>query len=156
MMFDFLVSKLIPADKEPPFQMTNNESSASVRQNTSLYVFGVLLSQGKWFVAFIRGKQRVMVTSEGGPCPWWALSIRLIAAAWCLTAFILVNGYCSTLITYVISHNNPPLIESVHDLVRDPTINLVVEKGKAFELMFTVLIQHQPGLIDLLKRNVSM
>lgn len=76
---------------------------------------------------------------SGGPCLWWPHSIRLVAAAWCLAAFILVNGYCSTLITYVISHYNPPLIESVHDLARDSTINLIVDKGKAFEFWFSVL-----------------
>ena len=61
-----------------------------------------------------------------------------MAAVWCLAAFVLVNGYCSTLITYVISHYNPPLIESVHDLARDPTINMVIEKGRVYELWFTV------------------
>ncbi|XP_046448145.1 glutamate receptor ionotropic, delta-1-like isoform X1 [Daphnia pulex] len=72
-----------------------------------LYTFGTLLSQG-------------------GPCTSKRLSIRLVAAAWCLAAFIFVQAYNSTLFTYVVTPVHQPLINSIYDIFENSDINLLV------------------------------
>nr|CAH0101150.1 unnamed protein product [Daphnia galeata] len=83
-----------------------------------LYVFGLLLSQG-------------------GPIISKRLPIRLVAGIWCLAAFVLSQAYNSTLITYVIAPNNPPLINSVLDIVNNPNIHLVVEKNMGLDVVIS-------------------
>ena len=67
------------------------------------------------------------------------LAIRLVAGAWCLVAIFLGLAYNSTLITYVIKPNNAPLINSVHDVVDNPEVHVLVEKNLGTDVLFSVI-----------------
>ena len=76
----------------------------------------------------------------GGTCKSNILAIRLAAGAWCLVALVLGLAYSSTLITYVISPNNPPLVNSIKDVARNPKIRVLVEKGWGVDIFLSVYI----------------
>ena len=78
------------------------------------------------------------LSNSGGPIVSKRLPIRLVAGIWCLAAFVLSQAYNSTLITYVIAPNNPPLINSVLDIVNNPNIHLVVEKNMGLDVVISV------------------
>ena len=62
-----------------------------------------------------------------------------MVGAWCLVAFVLVNSYSSTLISFVSAFNNQPYIKSIYDIPEKPGAHLVVEQGKTGEALFLVL-----------------
>lgn len=61
-----------------------------------------------------------------------------MAGAWSLAAFVLSQAYTSTLITFVISPNQRPLINSINDLVANPHIRLLVERNAGFDVILSV------------------
>lgn len=63
----------------------------------------------------------------------------MLAAIWCLAAFVLSQAYNSTLITYVIAPNENPLINSVLDIVNNPNIHLLVEKNMGMDVVISVI-----------------
>ncbi|KAI9559660.1 hypothetical protein GHT06_013665 [Daphnia sinensis] len=63
--------------------------------------------------------------SQSGPCTSRRLSFRLVAGVWTLAAFIFVQGYNSTLFTYVVAPVNLPLINSVYDIAESSDIILL-------------------------------
>nr|CAH0100778.1 unnamed protein product [Daphnia galeata] len=66
--------------------------------------------------------------SQGGSCASELLSFRFVAGVWCLAAFIFVQAYTSTLITYIVTPNNPPLINSINDVFENRDIQLLIFK----------------------------
>jgi Ligand-gated ion channel len=75
----------------------------------------------------------------GGVCYPKKSTIRLVAGAWCLVAFVLVNSYSSTLISFVSASNTKPFIKSINDIPEKPGAHLVIERGKSAEVIFSVL-----------------
>lgn len=61
-----------------------------------------------------------------------------MAGVWCLAAFVLVQAYTSTLITYIIAPSTQPLIESIHDIANNPDIKILFEKDRGFDRLFFV------------------
>ena len=61
-------------------------------------------------------------------CPGRWLSIRVLAGAWCLSCFVLITAYSSVLISYIISPNLKPVIDSVYDIPNVPGLQVVIEK----------------------------
>lgn len=86
---------------------------------------------------------------SGGPCTWKSQAVVLLAGTWCLAAFVLVNSYSSTLITYVIAHENRPLISSIHDIGNSPHINVIVKKGHILDDYFTVSTLEQFRILSM-------
>lgn len=84
-------------------------------------------------------KFMILLFDIGAYCTSPKLITRLVAGLFCLAACVLVYGYSSLLITYVIAPNNPPLIRSVHDLLRNENIKLVVDKAKGVDLIISVI-----------------
>ncbi|XP_046650818.1 glutamate receptor ionotropic, delta-2-like [Daphnia pulicaria] len=74
------------------------------------YLFGTIVSQGLRF-------------------PSSYVSQRLLAAAWCLIAFVFVNVYCSTLTSYMSVTYQRPTINSVRDLAFTPSYKATVIAG---------------------------
>lgn len=74
----------------------------------------------------------------GGPCPSKRILFRLFAGSWCLAAAVLTYSYSSILITYVLAPVQPPLLNSVYDLVKDNEARLVVEKGRGYDALISV------------------
>lgn len=64
----------------------------------------------------------------GDSCASELLSFRFVAGVWCLAAFIFVQAYTSTLITYVVMPINPPLINSINDVFENRDIQLLIYK----------------------------
>ena len=63
------------------------------------------------------------------------LPIRLIACAWSLAAFVFVQAYNSTLITYVLAPNNSPLVKSFHELAERSDLVLWMRRAGTLENM---------------------
>ena len=74
----------------------------------------------------------------GSVCYPQKLAIRLVAGFWCLSAFVLVNSYSSTLVSFVTSPNNKPIIKSIYELPKKPHVHIVVEEDKALDIIFSV------------------
>ena len=69
--------------------------------------------------------------------------IRLIAGCWCLLCLVMVNVYNGTLTSYLTRPKNAePLINKIEDLLIDPQIHLVVDKGKGTDALFSVIRIH--------------
>ncbi|KAI9553542.1 hypothetical protein GHT06_021460 [Daphnia sinensis] len=100
-----------------------------------LYAIGVLLSQG-------------------GPCSSRKLAVRVLAAAWCLAAAVLVNSYSSVLITYILAPNNPPLITSAYDLAQKDDVYLIVDKGRGIDILITTSTE-KTGVLKELRQRVN-
>lgn len=66
------------------------------------------------------------------------LPIRIVGAAWCLVTAILVMSYSSLLITYILTPNDKPLINSVYDIAKNDRFQLLVEKFRGFDLVISV------------------
>ena len=77
------------------------------------------------------------------------LPIRLIAGAWSLAAFVFVQAYTSTLITYIVAPTNYPLISSFNELADRPDIHLILKKYGTVEQILTVRCYIFPSLIHL-------
>lgn len=62
----------------------------------------------------------------------------MILGAWCLSAFVLIAGYNSVLISYVTSPNAEPLIRSINDLTNTSSVKIVVDRGLGVDLGLSV------------------
>ena len=77
--------------------------------------------------------------SAGGYISSKTTFIRLVIGAWCLLTLVLVNVYNGVLISYVTStHQTPPLIKSINDVVSNSYIRLTVTKGQGPDNVFSV------------------
>ncbi|KAI9563542.1 hypothetical protein GHT06_011005 [Daphnia sinensis] len=81
-----------------------------------LYVLGILMSQGN-------------------ACTSNRFVVRVVAGVWTLAAFVFVQAYTSTLFTYVMAPNNPPLINSVYDVIESSDINLLYRTGSTLNVL---------------------
>ncbi|EFX77451.1 hypothetical protein DAPPUDRAFT_247527 [Daphnia pulex] len=109
-------------NREVEFGQTKEKSKLSSSFGFTailFYVFGVLLNQGAY-------------------CPDKRLVVRIVAAVWCLAAFVLVTGYNSLLISYVTSPNAEPLIQSIKDLGHTFDIHVVVDAGLGIDYILSV------------------
>jgi len=68
---------------------------------------------------------------QGDWSRWNQLSFRLVQGAWCLVAFVLVNAYCSTLISYLISPRLMPVARTYQDVASGSPqkLKLLAEKN---------------------------
>lgn len=73
--------------------------------------------------------------SQGSACTSKRLAVRLVAGVWTLAAFVFVQAYTSILFTYVMAPINPPLINSVYDVIENSDINLLYRKGSTLNVL---------------------
>lgn len=65
--------------------------------------------------------------------------VRIVIGGWCLLVFVLLNTYNGILISYVAATRNvQPLVYSTEDIVASDRVNLVVDKGKGADIIFSV------------------
>jgi hypothetical protein len=69
---------------------------------------------------------------------WEEIAIRLAAAAWCLACFVLVQAYSSTLIAFITSPNNKPIINSVYDIPNVPGLKITVTRNFGADVILQV------------------
>ncbi|XP_045034758.1 glutamate [NMDA] receptor subunit 1-like [Daphnia magna] len=91
--------------------------------------------------------------SQSGPCTSRRLSFRLVAGVWTLAAFIFVQGYNSTLFTYVVAPVNQPLINSVYDIAESSDIVLLVKKAGTIDTLISN--SNATGLYSKLRDRVN-
>lgn len=78
-----------------------------------------------------------LIVKIGGPCTSNRLSFRFVAGAWSLTAFIFVQAYNSTLLTYVLTPINNPLINSPYDIPERKDVHLLIKKGGSTDIFLS-------------------
>ena len=80
--------------------------------------------------------------NSGRSCQSNRLLFRLVAAGWVLAAFVIVQAYTSTLITYILAPITTPLADSIYDVVYgDHNINLFIRRAGNLEtLIFSATI----------------
>lgn len=67
------------------------------------------------------------------------LAMRCVAATWCLACFVLVQSYSCTLTSALTLQPEPkPLINSVYDITKEKGLEIVVVRGLAIDLTFSV------------------
>lgn len=115
-----------------------------------LYVFGLLLSQGKSScmqspLNFLCRLQQVDHCFDafydicvGGRLKSNRPHVRLVAGCWCLVTFVLVQAYSSTLISFMTTPTLTPLVKSPEDLASQTQINAVVRKYLGTEVVLLV------------------
>ena len=81
----------------------------------------------------------------GQHLPSKRLMVRLVAGAWCVGCFFLVQIYSSTLTSYLMASNEKPIADSIIDLADNPKVSVFVEKGLALEVVFKVYIGNYIG-----------
>ena len=79
-----------------------------------------------------------MKLRSGGWCSSKKLAIRLAAGAWCLGAFVIVTAYSSVLISFIISPNLKPIIESIRDIPKVPGLQVVGVAGSSLNRVWPV------------------
>jgi hypothetical protein len=62
----------------------------------------------------------------------------MVAGVWTLAAFFFVQTYNSTLITYIITPVNDPLISTVQDIVENPNINVFIKMAGVADTLLSV------------------
>ncbi|XP_046448046.1 ionotropic receptor 93a-like isoform X2 [Daphnia pulex] len=136
-----------PNNKPLPKNYTNDD------QLRPELVNGKKLQFKKWQT----GKQYLYVfgnlLSQGGFCPSKWLPFRLVAGVWTLAAFFFVQSYTSTLFTYVVTPINPPLINSVNDIVDSGDINLLVRETGFLNTL--LLATNHTGLFLALQKKLD-
>ena len=92
------------------------------------------------FTNFTISLDHISISIAGGFCKKNNLSIRFVMGAWCVTAFVFVQAYTSTLFTYIVTPNfTPLLVNSVYDVINKPEINLVIVGGQNLEKVLMVM-----------------
>lgn len=64
----------------------------------------------------------------------------LICGVWSIAAFVLINAYNSTFISYLTLPNQKPLIDSIYDLRDRPDIHLVTDRNLNTDAVLSVKI----------------
>lgn len=130
----------------------NNLKSSVLKgeiKNVAAYVLATLLNQGK--KPLIRRNVSyfldmyllcdTLLTEIGGYIKSNSTTVRLVIGSWCLLVLVLLNTYNGRLISYMTATGNArPLVNSVTDIVTDPNIKLVVNKGQGADVIFSVIV----------------
>ena len=101
----------------------------------TLYVIGLILDQSlcisKTFIlsTSVHMTSKILIFVSGRKCSTKKLSIRIVAAVWCLGTFVIISLYRATLISYITLNRPEQLIHSAEDLVHRPNVHLLVEDG---------------------------
>jgi len=77
-------------------------------------------------------------TKTGGFCSSKKLAIRLAAGTWCLACFVIVTAYSSVLISFIISPNLKPIINSIQDIPKVSGLRVVAVKGSSVDRIMSV------------------
>ena len=67
------------------------------------------------------------------------LPFRIVAGVWVLAAFVFVQAYQSTLITYVMNPIKLPLINSAYDIAESKDIHLLMKKEGTLQALLKVV-----------------
>ncbi|EFX82430.1 hypothetical protein DAPPUDRAFT_241238 [Daphnia pulex] len=77
----------------------------------------------------------------------------MVAGVWTLAAFFFVQTYTSTLITYIITPVNDPLISTVQDIVDSSDINVFIKMAGVADTLLSTL--NDSGMYAKLRRRLD-
>jgi ionotropic glutamate receptor len=150
LMQRYLAYQSLSKKNSTPKQSSANQTAANQIANCIakeftgtqyLYVLGNLLSQGENRYELCNnnevGKIYYLIQIKGVRCESNRLSLRLVAGVWCLAAFVFVQAYMSTLITYVVTPINFPLINSAYDIPGTKEVNELIRKSGLVDYYFS-------------------
>ena len=66
-------------------------------------------------------------------------AIRIGLAAFCLAAFVLNKAYSSVLISFATTPIFRPLIESIYDIPKNPSIRATLDRDRGTDVFFRVI-----------------
>lgn len=66
------------------------------------------------------------------------LIYRIVAGAWCVGCFFLIQIFCSTLTSHLTSPNQMPIVSSLVELAKTPDVDFTVDKGLGMDLLLSV------------------
>ena len=75
---------------------------------------------------------------QGGWCSSKKLAIRLAAGTWCLACFVVVTAYSSVLISFIVSPNLKPIINSIYDIPKNPGLKVTAVEGSTLHRVMSV------------------
>ena len=93
-----------------------------------------------------------MYVFVGGYCHPRNHSVRLVAGAWCIGTFFLVNSYTSTLVSLITKPVQVPIINSVYDLPNKPNVYVAIEAGMGLN---RILSNSQSGILKYLDNTLK-
>lgn len=79
-----------------------------------------------------------MLILKGHPFGSSRLFIRFLAGAWCAGCFFLIQIYCSTLKSHLMSPNEKLIANSVDDIAHFPNVDVTVDQGLGLRIMILV------------------
>ena len=79
---------------------------------------------------------------QGGWCSSKKLAIRLAAGTWCLASFVIFTAYSSVLVSFIVSPNLKPIINSIDDIPKVNNLKVsVIEDSTMHRVMSVCLTQ---------------
>lgn len=96
-----------------------------------VYVFSVITCQGKCCFQTVHLIYLIEIVSGGQIGNRW-LSTILIAGSWCLAAVVIVNGYSSTLTSFLSVRSYDPVVSTWQDVAKS-RLQLIVERNSVLE-----------------------
>ena len=111
------------------------------------YVIYILLSQGTSIIQLMAERKFFFPQSDhncklyfilGGYFSAKKLALRIVAAVWCLSCFILVQSYSCVLISVMTLPKLKPLVNSVYDIPKISGLQVVANRGMAIEAALSV------------------
>ena len=67
------------------------------------------------------------------------LVVRFIIGTWCLLSLVLLNVYNGTLVSFMTAAPKAtPLISNIEDVINNPELHLIVDKGMGIDVLFSV------------------
>ena len=123
--------ELLPKDQYSKFRQSFN------------YVFGTLLNQGTFRFSCKNVNVYVQIHTArllhlGGYCRVKKIRFRLVVGSWCLATFLFINIYSCTLISHLFAPKYTPIIKSVHDLINNTNVHLLVRNGYGIDSLISV------------------
>lgn len=131
---------------------TSNIDKANRRRTNdevAYFVFGNLVSQGlnhysvyseefKWIVLKMLRNTFTIFFSIGQRFYSQNLLVRIVAGAWCIGCFFLIQIYSSNLISHLTSPHQKPIATSIWELAQSPYISVSVDYLYGLKLLFLV------------------
>lgn len=116
------------------WQSTNSLNPVPITKNVGReinnFVWGNLISQGVLLnIKYVYLDLNLLISiCSGHSFDSSRLVIGFVTGAWCLGCFFLIQSYCSTLTSHLMSPNQKPIADSVEELAHSPHVGITVDQ----------------------------
>lgn len=66
------------------------------------------------------------------------LAFRIVAGAWCVGCFFLIQIFCSTLTSHLTSPNQMPIVSSLEELAKTSDVDFTIDKERGLDVLLPV------------------